>query len=147
MKIKQFIVIAIAGLLVVFDEILKKIALSNFPKKEENIERNRIIEFVVHQNTGIAFDLPVWMPLILALVVLIIIGLVGLAYKNRNNKPWLAAASIIIVFGALGNLIDRIAYGFIVDYLLFPLSGSAFNLSDTVIIAGLVIILFSKRKK
>lgn len=147
MKTRQFIVIALAGLVVIFDEIIKRIALSNFPKDWENTEGNRIIEFVVHQNTGIAFDLPVWTPLILVLVVLIIAGLVGLAYKNRNSKPWLAAASIIIALGALGNLIDRIAYGFIVDYIIFPLSGSAFNLSDTVIIAGLVIILFSKRKK
>lgn len=147
MKTRQFIVIALAGLVVIFDEIIKRIALSNFPKDGENTEGNRIIEFVVHQNTGIAFDLPVWTPLILVLVVLIIAGLVGLAYKNRNSKPWLAAASIIIALGALGNLIDRIAYGFIVDYIIFPLSGSAFNLSDTVIIAGLVIILFSKRKK
>lgn len=147
MKTKQFIVIALAGLLVIFDEVLKKIALSNFPEEGKSPEGNKIIEFAVHQNTGIAFDLPIWAPLILVLVILIITGLVGLAYKNRNSQPWLAAASIIIVFGALGNLIDRIAYGFIIDYIIFPLSGSAFNLSDAVIVVGLVTILFSKRKK
>lgn len=146
MKIKHFVAIALAGLLVILDEVLKKVALVNFPKETE-ISGKKIIEFAVHQNTGIAFDLPFWPPLIFILIVLIIAGLIGLAYKNRFNKPWLSTAAIIIILGALGNLIDRISYGFIVDYIIFPLSGSAFNLSDVTIIIGILIVLFSTRKK
>jgi signal peptidase II len=131
-KPKHFGLILAASLVVLIDVWIKKIALNN--------------SWTVHKNTGIAFDLPLWSWVAVLLIILIAFGLLFFAYYQKNNRPWFTAAALIIVIGAIGNLLDRFTYGFIVDYLIFEPTGSAFNLSDLVIIAGILIFFLSKRK-
>ena len=140
------IVIFIAALIIFFDELLKKTALRSFPNETE-ITGNKILEFAVHKNLGIAFDLPIWLPLVVFLTIIIITGLIATAVRNKNKQPWLSVSVLIIACGAIGNLIDRLVYGFTVDYLIIPATGSAFNLSDLVIITGLILLIFHRHKK
>lgn len=146
MKTKHKIVSIVGGLVVLADELLKIAALKYLPD-ESKMTGKEIVEFAIHKNFGIAFDLPLWLPAVMGLTVIILIGLVFATKQNWKKFPWEAAATILIACGAVGNLIDRFCYGFTVDYLITPWTGSAFNLSDLVIISGLVILILSKPKK
>ena len=146
MKIIQKILIIAAFAIVVLDEILKNLALKNLPGESE-ISSNNFLELAIHKNNGIAFDLPVWLPLVAILTTIIIAALAAIAIKTRQNQPWIATSALIIICGAIGNLFDRLFYGFTVDYLITPATGSAFNLSDIVIIGGLVLLVLKKHRK
>lgn len=133
----------IAGLVVV-DEWLKYLGLQRLPEEGSLIDPG-IIEFAIHKNLGVAFNIPFRLEFIILVSILIGLGLIHIAYKNRRNQPEITFACAVIVLGALGNLYDRIVYGFTVDYIIF-FARSAINLSDLVIVAGVIMLLLSSRQ-
>lgn len=134
------------GITVFLDEWLKWFALSNLPE-ETGILEPSFLNFAVHKNFGLAFDLPFRLEFVIAISLLIGIVLFHTAWKSRKIRPEISFACLVIILGALGNLYDRVRYGFTVDYMIF-LGRSAINFSDLVIILGILsLLLFSSRKK
>lgn len=131
--------------MVLLDEWVKYLALQRLPY-EGDLLIERVIELAIHKNYGIAFNIPFKMPVIILFSVIIGIILLHTAYKKRHTNPEIAIPSLMIVIGALGNLFDRIYYGFTVDYLIF-FGSSAINISDVVIVVGVLLLLFTTRKK
>src|SRR4030066_24349 len=92
---------------------------------------------------------------LLVVVSLIAIGAIVFLYlKNKENEKTLALSFSLILSGALGNLIDRLRYGEVVDFLDFYLSTyhwPAFNISDSAICIGIglmaIEVLIRDRKK
>ena len=146
MRTKPVIALAVSFLVVLADEILKILALKFLPD-ESQMSGKGLVELAIHKNFGLAFDLPIWLPILCVLSILIIIGLILLIKQNWQKNPWLASSAAIICFGALGNLFDRLNYGFVVDYIITPITGSAFNLSDIVIVVGLFLLIWSSKKE
>ncbi len=100
-------------------------------------------------NQGIAFS---WLwdmddRLLVTMTIAIIVFVVWLA---RQTKPenWLARLGFsMIIGGALGNLVDRMVYGHVVDYVLFHTpswSFAVFNLADALISVGAATIVLSE---
>lgn len=82
-------------------------------------------------------------PLLLAGITLVIVALFGFLLI-RSTTRWEAAAFGLIIGGALGNALDRIRIGAVVDFLDFHVSGwhwPAFNLADTAIAVGVMLLL------
>lgn len=133
------------ALIVVADTVTKAYALSALPNESELVERG-IIAFAIHQNVGLAFDIPFRMPLIILASVLIGAALVWVAATNARTRPGISVSSASVVIGAAGNLYDRLAYGFTVDYLIL-FERSAVNLSDAVIVGGVIALLYASRER
>jgi len=94
------------------------------------------------ENTGIAFSLPVpyWVTIPLSLVV--IFFLVRQLWQ-RPHKPLVCMAFGLILAGAIGNLIDRVLYGAVTDFISvysFPI----FNLADSFITVGVILYLWEE---
>ena len=123
------------------DQICKYFAVLRLP--EEGGRLHSLIAFVLHKNYGIAFDLPVPAWIVIPLTLLIIL-VAGVALWRRRTDTHVSAALIFIVFGGLGNLIDRIVYGYTVDYIIL-FTRSAINLSDLMILAGVIGLLYTGR--
>lgn len=142
---KKFVWIGLVAVLTVaFDEIIKFLILTKLPP-EGSFVSSKILTVGLHQNFGIAFDLPVARGLILILTVVLIVLFLWIIRKNWAGRPNISAAAMLIVAGALGNLFDRVFYGFAVDYLIF-FERSAVNLSDALILVGVVWIILVNRK-
>jgi signal peptidase II len=103
-------------------------------------------------NVGISFG---WFQndSLLAQVVLTAIKAVAvivLAIWMARSRNWLATVALgLIIGGAIGNAIDRIAYGAVVDFALFHLqigektfNWYVFNLADVAIVAGVAALLY-----
>ncbi len=131
--------------IVLIDEWLKKIGLLSLPDAS-SLSNPSWIEFVIHKNYGIAFDIPFRLWIIIVISLIIGYVLLDIAWKNLRTKPNISFSAMMIVLGALGNLYDRITYGFTVDYILL-FKHSAINLSDIMIVLGVVFLLMSSRKK
>lgn len=130
--------------IVILDEWLKFIALQRLPEEGSLVDPG-IVAFAIHKNWGVAFDIPFRLEFIILVSVVIGLGLLRIAYRNRLTHPDITLATGIIVLGALGNLYDRIVYGFTVDYIIV-FARSAINLSDVVIVAGVIALLLSSRR-
>ncbi len=98
------------------------------------------------RNRGVALgllqDVPVYIFIVLTLVAL---GLIVSFYRNIEANDKLAATSLgLILAGALGNLVDRVARGEVVDFLQFDLGlfiFPDFNFADSAIVIGVGLLL------
>jgi signal peptidase II len=106
------------------------------------------LELIVVWNRGISYgmfqqqtELGRW-----ALIALSIIAAVGLSiWLSRAATRLLAAALGLIVGGAVGNAIDRLAYGAVFDFIHFHVgsfSWYVFNIADAAIVAGVFGLLY-----
>ena len=138
-----FWLLPIVGAVVYADERIKAYGLAHFPDESAIVDPG-IVSLAIHKNWGIAFDIPFKMPLIIAVSLLIGTALVIVAIRNVRAKPEITMSALTIVIGAAGNLYDRLAYGFTVDYLIL-FRRSAINISDVVIVAGVIALLHASR--
>ncbi len=110
------------------------------------------LDFILTRNTGISYGLfqtpgPMgqWILLFVKAVAVVILW-IWLAHARDR----LTALSLgLIIGGALGNAIDRLAYGWVVDFVHFHVSGAdwqfswyVFNLADVAIVAGVIGLLY-----
>ncbi|OGL94613.1 hypothetical protein A2348_01735 [Candidatus Uhrbacteria bacterium RIFOXYB12_FULL_58_10] len=133
----------VIALIVLLDEWVKWQALHNLPNESAIIKPEAVV-FAIHKNWGIAFDIPFKMPLIILISIVIGAALLWVAARNALSRPIITFAALMIVIGAAGNLYDRLAYGFTVDYIIL-LGRSAINISDIVIVSGVITLLSASR--
>ena len=131
----------VAILLTFLDEWIKSIALKTFPLFEGTVSNSSFLQLALHKNYGIAFNIPVYLPVVILLTVVIAGILLVFALRQWKTRPFVSLASLVIICGAFGNAFDRVVYGFTVDYLIL-FGTSAINLSDLLIISGVIGLLF-----
>ena len=104
----------------------------------------RIFHITLVHNTGIAFGLFKNHGLVFVIIPIIVVGLLVFNifyYKNNNqelSRLYIVAFSMILG-GAMGNLIDRIAFGYVIDFLDFRV-WPVFNAADSAITIGAFLI-------
>ncbi len=145
----------IALLIVIFDQLTKAIVLSNFTPPAV-LPVFPFFNLVLVMNKGVSFSMfssdAEWMPWVLTGIgSLITIGIAYWLYIEKNIL--LKTALALILGGAIGNIIDRIRFGAVVDFLDFHAFGyhwPSFNIADTMICIGATILIiesiFSKEK-
>ena len=145
------IVIVIAVLL---DQAVK-IAVEHYLPMEEPVHLLPVLALYRTYNLGVAFSLLSGMERewIVGMRVLIVAFVIWLWRRTPKDRPLAHAGFALIIAGAIGNLIDGVIYGHVIDYVLFHTetwSFAVFNLADSFITvgAGLVILdeLFGPKK-
>ena len=138
MKIKHFII----GIIIILVDQLSKILISN---KNILIIKN-FLELNYTQNTGGAFGIG-RINIILIFSIIFIIGIVIFLIKeNKNITNYIPF--ILILSGSLGNLIDRILRGYVIDFIDIKLFNFPnFNIADISIVLGIIILLYKIFKK
>jgi signal peptidase II len=134
----------VAGVVIVLDQ-LTKIAILAF--LEHAVEVTPFLNLVVVWNPGVSFGmfaavgaLMPWLLSGLSLAVAVALGF----WLRRVEHPLAAVALGLIIGGALGNVIDRIRFGAVVDFLDFHALGyhwPAFNVADSAICVGAGLLL------
>jgi len=100
-----------------------------------------LVDLVHVRNTGVAFGLfSGGGALVLAFTLLAVALLVGYLAR-RPERPWLWLPTGMLVGGALGNLIDRITNGSVIDFIKLP-HWPAFNVADMSITFGVLALLW-----
>lgn len=129
-KPKTFILIA--AIVLVLDQLTKYLASSS---KINVVLIKNFLSLTYTTNTGAGFGILKGQVFILILFSLIVLGLILYYYKATPTKliPFVA----MIFGGALGNLIDRIMYGYVVDFISFSF-WPAFNVADVGVTIGVL---------
>lgn len=137
-------------LVVILDQLTKFWILRTFELYESQEIIPGFFNLVYVTNTGAAFsmlagvDSPWRHYFFLGVGVLACAGLTFAYYRFRASHRFYPAALGLIAGGALGNLIDRLRYGAVVDFLDFHLGDlhwPAFNVADSAICVGAVLFL------
>lgn len=145
------IVIIIAVLL---DQAIK-IAVENYLPMEEPVHLLPVLALYRTYNLGVAFSLLSGMERewIIGMRLVIVAFVIWLWRRTPKDRPFAHIGFALIIAGAIGNLIDGLIYGHVVDYVLFHTetwSFAVFNLADSFITvgAGFVILdeLFGPKK-
>ena len=138
MKLKHFII----GIIIILIDQLTKFLLLN---KNFTIIPN-FLNITYTENRGGAFGIGT-STIITIISIIIIVGiLIYIIHERRKNINYIPF--ILILAGSIGNLIDRICKGFVVDYIDINLFNyPAFNIADICIVLGVLIILIQMIKK
>lgn len=84
-----------------------------------------------------------WFFIVLAVVVCIV--LIGWLWRLKREERWVAVALSLIIGGAIGNVIDRILFGQVIDFFHFHYQQHyfpAFNVADSAITIGVIVMLY-----
>ena len=102
-----------------------------------------VFEFRYTENRGVAFGMmegQLWLFIPLTLLVVALFSVMLVRSPLRHYKTF-TIPSVMVVAGALGNLIDRIAYGYVIDFLYFKLIDfPIFNFADCCVVVGAVLL-------
>ncbi len=101
------------------------------------------VHLVHTRNHGVAFGLEAGHGTLVAILVgLALLGLL-VYFATHSSRPLIWLATGLLLGGALGNLLDRIRTGSVVDFIELPLGWPPFNLADASIVLGVALLLFA----
>lgn len=129
--------------LIIFADVLSKQLAKTFLMP---IGYFPVLQDVFHltylENTGAAFGiLPGQRWLFIVLKVLVSIAIVYLLIRLQNENKLFRIGLTFVLGGAVGNLIDRIRFGYVVDMFDFTLINyPVFNIADTSVIVGVILL-------
>lgn len=134
----------ISLIVIIIDRILKVLVTNNFVL---NV-RNKIIDGFFYitncHNEGAAFSLFSGNVLFLIFITLIVLFLIYRTINKENVNKIGVLAYGLLLGGILGNLYDRIFYGYVIDYLdfrIFNFNFAIFNLADAAIVIGAILLI------
>ena len=143
--------IIVAGPIVLADQITKALVTKYLPLHKNISVIAGIFDITHVLNPGGAFGLMANMSAVVRTVVFLFIsslavGLILYFYiKTPREYVFLSSAFALIFGGAIGNLIDRVRFGMVVDYLDFYIGKyhwPAFNIADSAITVGIFIFIY-----
>ena len=139
----------ISIIVLILDQLSKYIIEINLYKKSIDIIEN-VFSITYVENYGAAWGILSNNNWIILILTPLLIGLiVWYLYKISKNKLEYIAGGLVIG-GAIGNYLDRIVRGYVVDFLDFKILGynyPIFNIADTFIVVGVFLLLILTFRK
>ena len=138
---------SLTTLTVIFIDRITKIFFSKLLSYGESLPViHNVFHMTLVHNTGIAFGLfkDQGAVFVVVPVIAVILLIVNIYYYQQNDqvlsRTYIVAFSLILA-GAIGNLIDRMQYGYVIDFIDFRV-WPVFNIADSAITIGALIVGF-----
>jgi signal peptidase II len=158
MKLKHLILLSVSGTIIALDQLTKQIVLERFRLGESISVIEGFFSLTYVRNPGAAFgilgrwDSAFRIPFFIIVPLLALLVIVLIFRKVEDRDLWLSLALSLVIGGAVGNLIDRAAYNYVVDFLDFHwgVMGPhfpAFNIADIAICVGVGLLMIDIFKK
>lgn len=149
-----FVLAVFSALIVVLDQFTKYLTVTNIALGDVVPVWDGVFHFTYLKNTGMAFSLfegGRWFFLVLTVAALaLMVTAVAKKWVDHPTGLWALAA---IAGGAVGNLIDRVRLGFVVDMIEVEfMEFAVFNVADSFVVCGAILLViytlfFDKPKK
>ena len=138
---KYSVIVGLTVFSLLLDQVSKSLVITHFPVGGSLPLIPGFFELFHTHNYAAAFGLFGGRAKIFFLSVsALAIGFIGFYFlRLRRNDLWLASALALILGGALGNMLDRVRHGFVIDFIRFYLgrfSWPTFNIADISIVCG-----------
>jgi len=137
----------LAGGILVLDQVIKALILNLFSQSSQGIEVVSFFNLVLTWNRGVSFGmfggLGGWGPWLLVGFSLVISAVLARWMMKAETRSGVISLGLIIG-GALGNVVDRLRFGAVVDFLDLHVLGyhwPAFNVADSAITVGAIVLI------
>lgn len=142
MKKEKTKILVIIIFLTIIDQLIKFIIIFNNEILPIQIINN-VLQISYHENFGMAFGIATKSRIMFIIVNIIIIGIASkfLFTQEANLSKSKEILLSMIVAGGMGNLIDRVFRGYVIDYIDFTpiINYPIFNFADTIIVIGTIV--------
>ena len=130
-------------------DILTKNYIQNKIMYGDQVEITSFLSFVHFQNPGAAFsflsDQGGWQRYFLIVISLLAVIYIPWLINQYKKNMLIVIGLLLILGGAIGNLYDRISYGYVIDFIYFHIAEfywPAFNVADSAISIGVLLFLY-----
>ena len=151
--IEALVLMAVCALIIAADQITKEIVYKKISYGTSKVLIPGLLELSHVHNTGAAWGIFDTHTGLLSVITVTACLLLGFVYFQSRNKLF-KAALLLVIGGAIGNVIDRIFRGYVIDFIkvwIFRYEFPNFNIADSCITIGCVIlivaVLISGRKE
>ncbi|HKM39156.1 MAG TPA: signal peptidase II [bacterium] len=130
-----------AGVVVFLDQLTKFAIRRSFLPGQGQVVWPKVFHLSYVQNPGAAFGLlqnQTW--LLVAVTIVIMVLIILYAGRTEFQTPLLRWSLSSVLGGAVGNLIDRVRFGYVIDFLDFRV-WPVFNIADMAIVAGVGLLI------
>lgn len=136
------IMFVVALLVVLLDQLSKYLVKGNLPLGDSLAVIPGIFHVTHVENPGAAFGLFRDQRLLLIIISLLAIAFILLFHRlSRSESIWVPLGLGLTLGGAIGNLIDRIVYGKVTDFIDFRI-WPVFNVADTSVVIGVALFAY-----
>lgn len=147
MNKKNIIVFSTALFILVLDQFTKYIIKQNFQLNQSISIIKNILHLTYVTNTGSAFGLFKGFNFVFILFSFIVVIVIVHYLKKINQNEKLLQFSIgLLLGGTIGNLIDRLAYGSVIDFIDFRI-WPVFNIADSAVTISIILLIILLWKK
>ena len=124
------------------DQLIKHFVLENLVDAGRVTAIPHILDLIYVENKGVAFGMFSNMRwLFVVITSIVIIAFIVMLFKGGYKSKLFSISCALIVGGGIGNLIDRLMYGFVVDYLQLSFFSPVCNFADYCITVGTVLLV------
>ncbi len=137
-----YIAVAIGVALAVIDQVIKFFVNANLKEVGSVSVIDNLLSFTYVENNGVAFgsfagNRWIFVVLTTALIAAILIYM----FKKKPQSKLFYASVALIVGGGIGNFIDRVLYGYVIDYISLSFFPPVCNFADYCITVGTVLLM------
>ena len=139
-----FAFLGLAGLIVVADQLTKAWLVSFLAPGQSVPVLGDLVRLVHSQNNGGLFGLLRGQAVPFGIVSLVVVGLIVVYHAKATPNRYVSITLGLLLGGALGNLIDRLRIGYVVDFVDAGIGGLrwyTFNVADTAISVAILLLL------
>lgn len=149
LKNKYLLLFVISNFLIILDQLTKYFVASHIPKHMSLRVIDGFFSLTHIRNSGVAFGLfaesesDIKVTIFIVFSVVAIMAILLFFWETPPDKKMVLIALILIFSGAIGNLIDRILYAEVIDFLDFFIGRyhwPAFNIADSCITIGVALM-------
>ncbi len=136
------IALLLSAVAVAVDQILKFLVIQNLKPVGKITAIPGFLNFIYLENRGAAFGMlqnQKWF--FVAMTSLISLAIIIAMFRYTRHEFFSYAASILIVGGGIGNMLDRIRYSFVVDYISVSFFPPIFNFADCCVTVGTIFLM------
>ncbi|PIV87427.1 MAG: signal peptidase II [Hydrogenophilales bacterium CG17_big_fil_post_rev_8_21_14_2_50_63_12] len=144
----------LSALVILLDQLSKLAITARLAAYIDVVPLTGFFNLVHVHNTGAAFSLfadqPGWQRFFFLGIAAIAAAVIFYLLRKTAGRPLYSIALALILGGALGNVIDRVLYGHVIDFLDFYLAAwhwPAFNVADSAITVGAALLIWDSFKK
>ena len=144
------LIIATAAILALGgDQLSKHLITSSFLPGESRIVVDHVLKWTYERNIHGAFGLFGSNGLLLIAMAIVVLVIFWFSFKDAAAQSRLVCVAFgLIVGGAIGNIIDRVHLGYVVDFIdFYKIWPNIFNVGDSCITGGVILLLFSSLGK
>lgn len=144
-------IISLSSIFLVIDIVVKLIVKYNMEVYESIKIIDNFFYITYVKNSGAAWSILSGKQIFLIIFsIIVIIGIIIYLVKKKDYTKIEVISYSLLLSGAVGNLIDRVLYGYVIDYLnfyIFNYNFPIFNIADTCIVIGIMLLFIDIRKE